>query len=524
MMKRIQIIFLLSICFYVNRVAAQKRFKDEVFSSIDSVNNIQYGEATNIKGNKEKLLLDVIMPPKGDSLKYRPLLIFIHGGGFQNNSKNGSYSSMVCNSFAKRGYVTATIDYRLGVEKSGYEEGKEAKTNKDYAEALYRAQQDGRAAIRFFRKHADEYGIDTNQIFITGSSAGSKTCLAIAYMNENEIPADVNQKKWGTLEGNSGNEGYSSKVKGVMNNWGAMINYKWIQKGDVPLFNTAGTLDKTVPYDSSYDYHSFKYGPAILYNQCVSLGIQTGLRPFIGLGHTLDNKKLSQDSAVNEMGDWLYTQLAIVKSKNEEGVLRYEADINKFDSLNRVEHHSDSALLFLGSSYIRFWTNIRKDLDYPDIIHRGFGGSNLRDVAYYVKRIVYPHHPKAIYMYVGNDIVDAEKDKSPLQVFELFKYTVDLIRQKFPTTPITWLQISPSEKRWGAWDKVQAANKLIEDYCNSASNLYTINFSKSFLGADGLPIKNLYRDDKLHYNDAGYVIWGNAIKEEVKRIAHTSTK
>ena len=248
MMIRIITIFLLSICFYVNQVAAQKRFKDEVFSSIDSVNNIQYGEATNIKGNKEKLLLDVITPPKEDSLKYRPLLIFIHGGGFQNNSKNGSYSSMVCNSFAKRGYVTATIDYRLGVEKSGVDaEGKKDKTNGDYANALYRAQQDGKAAIRFFRKHAEEYGIDTSQIFITGSSAGSKTCLAIAYMNENEIPADVNQKKWGTIEGNSGNDGYSSKVHGVMNAWGAMIDYKWIQKGEVPLFNTAGTEDKTVP-------------------------------------------------------------------------------------------------------------------------------------------------------------------------------------------------------------------------------------------------------------------------------------
>jgi lysophospholipase L1-like esterase len=253
------------------------------------------------------------------------------------------------------------------------------------------------------------------------------------------------------------------------------------------------------------------------------LGIPTGLRPFIGAGHTLDNKKKLQDSAVNAMGDWLYTQLAIVKSKNEEGVFRYEADINRFDSLNLVEHHSDSALLFLGSSYIRFWTNIRKDLDYPDIIHRGFGGSNLRDVAYYVKRIVYPHHPKAIYMYVGNDIVDSEKDKSPDQVFELFKYTVELIRQKFPTTPITWLQISPSKKRWGAWDKVQAANKLIEYYCRSNPNLFSINFSKSFLGADGLPIKNLFRDDKLHYNEAGYVVWGNAIKEEVKRIANTNT-
>jgi lysophospholipase L1-like esterase len=343
-------------------------------------------------------------------------------------------------------------------------------------------------------------------------------------MNENEIPSDIDQKKWGSLEGKSGNDGYSSKVNGVINNWGAMIDFNWIQKGDVPLFNVAGTMDKTVPYDSSFNYHSFKYGPSILYKQCLSLGIPTGWRPFIGAGHTLDNKKKLQDSAVNSMADWLYTQLSLLKTKNTEGVLRYEADINKFDSLNIVEKHSDSALLFLGSSYIRFWTNIRKDLDYPDIIHRGFGGSNLRDVAYYVKRIVYPHHPKAIYLYVGNDIVDAEKDKSPEQVFELFKYTVEVIRQKFPTTPITWLHISPSEKRWGAWGKVQLANKLIEDYCNSSINLFSINFSKSFLGEDGLPIKNLFRDDKLHYNEAGYVVWGNAIKDEVKKIAHTEIK
>jgi lysophospholipase L1-like esterase/dienelactone hydrolase len=518
MMKRIQIIFLLSICFYVNRVAAQKRFKDEVFSSIDSVNNIQYGEATNIKGNKEKLLLDVIMPPKGDSLKYRPLLIFIHGGGFQNNSKNGSYSSMVCNSFAKRGYVTSTIDYRLGVEKSGYEEGKEAKTNKDYAEALYRAQQDGRAAIRFFRKHAEEYGIDTNQIFITGSSAGSKTCLAIAYMNENEIPADVNQKKWGSLEGNSGNEGYSSKVNGVMNAWGAMIDYKWIQKGDVPLFNTAGTEDKTVPHDSSYDYHGFKYGPYILFQHCLTLGIPSGWRPFNGAGHTLDNNKTKQDSCVQSLAAWLYTQLNINKGKNNEGVFRWEKDMKTFDSLNAVEKYPEDAIMFVGSSYIRFWKNIRQDVQYNDIIHRGFGGSNLSDVAYYIKRILYPHHPKAIFIYVGNDITAIEKDKSPDQVLELYKYIVKTIREKYPITPITWLAISPCEKRWSAWDKVQQANNLVKAFIESQSNLYYIDAGPQFIGADGKPNPIYYRDDKLHYNDEGYKLWGKSIKESVNKI------
>jgi lysophospholipase L1-like esterase/dienelactone hydrolase len=499
---------------------AQKRFKSEVFSVIDSVSNIKYGQAVNIKGEKEELLLDVFTPPKNDTLKYRPLVIFIHGGGFQNNSKNGSYSSMLCTKLAKRGYVTATIDYRLGVEKSGIgADGKKEKTNTDYAEALYRAQQDGKAAIRFFRKNAEQYGIDTTQIFITGSSAGSKTCLAIAYMNESEVPKDIDKNKWGSLEGNSGNEGFSSKVNGVINAWGAMIDYNWIQKGDVPLFNTAGTNDKTVPFDSAFDYHGFKYGPYILFQHCLSLGIATGWRPFYGTGHTLDNNKIKQDSCVESIATWLYTQLKINKGKNEEGVFRWEKEINAFDSLNTIEKHSPEAVMFLGSSYIRLWKNIREDLNYSDIIHRGFGGCNLRDVAYYVKRIVYPHQLKAIFIYVGNDLSSNEKDKSPDQILELYKYIVKTIREKYPTIPITWLAISPSEKRWSVWDKVTETNNLIKAYSNSATDLYYIDAGSNFLGSDGKPDKTLFRDDKLHYNEAGYKLWGKAIASEVKRIA-----
>ncbi len=488
---------------------AQKRYKQDIFSNVDSITNIKYGAALNIKGEIEELLLDVILPAN-DTVKKRPLLIFIHGGGFKDNTKTGVITSKLCNSFAKKGYVTATINYRLKLEHNG--------DVTDYHEAMYRAQQDGKAAIRFFRRYAEEYGIDTAQIFITGTSAGCETALAIAYMDENEIPKDIDQKKWGSLDGASGNSGYSSKVKAVINNWGALIDYKWIQKGDVPLFNIAGTMDKTVPYDSSFDSHGFKYGAYILYKHCLSIGVSSGWRPFIGAGHTLDNNRMMQDSAINDMAAWLYTQLAILKSNNE-GVFRFEGDMKFFDSLNLVEHHSDSALLFLGSSFMRYWTSIRKDIDYPDVIHRGFGGCNMRDVAYYVDRVVYPHHPKAIFMYVGNDIVDADKDKSPEQVFELFKFTIEVIRRKFPTTPITWLQVLPSEKRWGAWDKIQKQNQLIEDYCKANPYLYMIRCSDKFIGDDGLTIKKYYKEDKLHPNDLGYKVWGNAINQEVKRIA-----
>lgn len=509
-MKKIITVLLILIC-WNSKSFAQKRFKQEVFSQIDSIKNIQYGQAINLKGQKEDLLLDIISP-QSDSMKKRPLLIFIHGGGFKNNSKTGAYSAMICNSFAKRGYVTATIDYRLGVDKNN--------SNTDYAEALYRGQQDGKAAVRFFRKNANKYGIDTAQIFITGTSAGSKICLAMAYLDEQEIPKEIDQQKWGSLEGASGNEGYSSKVQGVINQWGCLIDYKWINRGDASLFNASGTADKTVPYDSSYDYHGMKYGSLILYERCLSVGVPTGLRPFIGAGHTLDNNKIKQDSCIQSMAAWLYTQLKLVKGSNEEGVFRWEKDIAQFDSLNKVEKHNKDALLFIGSSYIRFWENIRQDLDYKDIIHRGFGGCNFRDVAYYIQRIAYPHQPKAIFIYVGNDIVATEKDKSPDQVLELYKYIVKKLREKFPTIPISFLEISPSEKRWAAWDQIVQTNELVKNFTASQPQLYYIASSYQFLGADGKPITKYYRDDKLHYNIEGYKVWGNNIKMKVKEIAN----
>jgi hypothetical protein len=305
-MKLMRPISLTLLTVLVMNVTIAQRFKSVVFDALDSLTAIEYGRAWNIKGNSESLLMDLIFP-QGDTMKKRPLVVFIHGGGFQNNSRKGSYSAMVCQGFAKRGYVTATIDYRLGIEHQ--------KSNEDYANALYRAQQDGRAAIRYLKKHASQYGIDTNQVFLTGSSAGSKTAMAIAFMDEAELPAGINTEKWGPLEGTGGSEGFSSKVHGVMNAWGAMIDFNWIKKGDVPLFNTSGTMDKTVAFDSSFGYHGFKYGGYILYQHCLALGIPTAWRPFYGAGHTLDNDKIKQDSCFQAMVEWLYPLLAINRSK-----------------------------------------------------------------------------------------------------------------------------------------------------------------------------------------------------------------
>jgi len=110
--------YLLTFIFTCNLAFAQKmqRFKNEVFISIDSLKNIQYGEAKNINSESEKLFLD-IYSPKADTLKNRPLVIFVHGGGFVNGDKGTGYPILFCTGLAKRGYLSSSINYRLGIEK-----------------------------------------------------------------------------------------------------------------------------------------------------------------------------------------------------------------------------------------------------------------------------------------------------------------------------------------------------------------------------------------------------------------------
>jgi predicted esterase len=300
-MKLLMICLMLS---FTNQLLAQSevRYKTDIFSKIDTLKDIQYGEALNLNNEVEKLTLDVFMP-NGDTSKKRPLLIGVHGGGFVNGSKSGGFQVSVCKTLAKKGYVTCSIHYRLGVAKP--------RNDTTYFEAMYRAVQDTKAAVRFFRKNAEQYGIDTSKIYVLGGSAGSMTVLQLAYMDQSEVPSHIDTKKLGTLEGTSGNAGFSSKVHGVIDCWGAMIDYKWINKGDVPLYCIHGTADTTVPYDDSYNYHGFAYGSKILYERALSLGIPTGLRLFENAGHNIG--KENYPIALQDITMWMYERVQNTK-------------------------------------------------------------------------------------------------------------------------------------------------------------------------------------------------------------------
>ncbi len=276
-------------------VQAQARYRDEIFDSCQTLSNIRYGQFLT-----QPLYLDVYTGT-GDTARNRPLVIFIHGGGFQTGDKATLFAKLTCTALARRGYVAASIGYRLSSSISNDTES---------FEAMLRALHDAKAAVRFFRKEGTLYGVDTSQIFVTGSSAGAITALHLAYLDSNEVPTYVDWSRVdSSFEGMSGNAGFSSRVQGVISNWGAIGDTAWIKKGDVPVFCVHGTADSLVRYNLIPAYGPFRYSSKYIIMAAQEKGIDNGLRLFVGAGHELDGDTVKQDSAIQDFSAWLSTIL-----------------------------------------------------------------------------------------------------------------------------------------------------------------------------------------------------------------------
>ncbi len=203
--------------------------------------------------------------------------------------------------------------------------------------------------------------------------------------------------------------------------------------------------------------------------------------------------------------------------KYAESSQHWEKEITELVSQDQTRVYPDNSILFIGSSSIRLWDHIEKDMAPYPVIQRGFGGSNLRDVLVYEDRIINPHKFRAIVVFVANDIHGGKGDLAPKEVFKLYTELVKSIRKEHKKEPIFWVQITPTESRWHVWDKIQEANTLIENYTEKHKDLYYIETAPAFLGADGKPIPAYFREDKLHQTQKGYDVWAGLIKKALDK-------
>ncbi|MBI5010445.1 MAG: hypothetical protein HZB98_12540 [Bacteroidia bacterium] len=208
----------------------------------------------------------------------------------------------------------------------------------------------------------------------------------------------------------------------------------------------------------------------------------------------------------------------VSKYKSLPEVKAWENAIQKFEQLDKSETYPEESVIFAGSSSILLWSTLKEDMAPYPVIQRGYGGAKLSDFAVYAGRIFDPHDFRAAVIFIANDITGSDQDKSPDEVLTLYKTVIKTIRNKHKDVPVFWIAITPTTSRWKAWPQIQVANMLIKEYCMRNKNLYFITTDFAFLGNDGKPKNELFRDDLLHLNDKGYDVWQEIIKKELDRV------
>lgn len=271
-----------------------QNYTDTLYS-ISTETNIIYGESINFAGTNTTLQLDVSRPTDAPLPECgRPLVLIVHGGAWVAGSKNDAGIVNLRETFAKRGFAAAAINYRLGFFLSAQNLNCNvpnwncslAADSSEWIRAWYRGVQDAKGALRYLVANRENYQIDTSQIFLLGESAGGFIALGAAYLdNPLEKPADcqllppvqapnaayfapciqnsswaqeiatmnLNRPDLGSIEGELNLKAGPYRVKAVANMFGGMLrNLFALSDGEVPdLYTFHQPNDLIVPIGRS---------------------------------------------------------------------------------------------------------------------------------------------------------------------------------------------------------------------------------------------------------------------------------
>lgn len=212
--------------------AKDVRYKDEIFKKVKVTTNVQYGvgPATTL-GPEQPLFMDAYRP-KGDPVKKRPAVIWVHGGGFATGDKSSSEIVDLAKTYARKGYATFSINYRLLVS-SGCGGTGDTIPPECYQAAL-EAGHDAQAAVRYLRANAKRLKLDPNRIAMGGTSAGAIVSSGVAALS--------------AQPGESGNPGFSSAIRSFVSISGGLPGGIFVDAFTAPGILFASTLDPVVPY------------------------------------------------------------------------------------------------------------------------------------------------------------------------------------------------------------------------------------------------------------------------------------
>ncbi len=193
----------------------------------------------------------------------------------------------------------------------------------------------------------------------------------------------------------------------------------------------------------------------------------------------------------------------------------FDNEIREFKHQDSIKFPPKNGILFIGSSSIRKWTDLEQRFARKPIIRRGVGGCELwQIVGYYTPYILFPYHPRKIFIYAGEN--DVAAGKSGAFVFEEFQKLLSMIDKQLPGAKVYFMSIKLSPSRAKYFPETAIANKLIKNYIAGKPNCTFIDVGSVILkDHSAVPDSSLFLSDYLHLNNKGYDKWQKVLEPYV---------
>ncbi|MGY5849936.1 alpha/beta hydrolase [Salegentibacter sp. F14] len=234
-------LFFIGILLLSFSISAQQRFIDDSFR-VESPKTKIYA-----KKDGEALKLDIYQP-ENDTMQKRPLIIFMHGGGFSGGSRTNPNEVEFAKIAARKGYVAVQISYRLTRKDKSFGCDFEADGK---IQTFRLAAEDFLDAVNFLVSEKENLRIDPKKIIVGGSSAGAEAILNSVY-NERLMFKDL-----GSYD--------NFKFAGVFSLAGAIVDARYITHiNAIPGVFFHGTKDHLVPYATAPHHQCDRNSPGYI--------------------------------------------------------------------------------------------------------------------------------------------------------------------------------------------------------------------------------------------------------------------
>lgn len=203
---------------------------------------------------------------------------------------------------------------------------------------------------------------------------------------------------------------------------------------------------------------------------------------------------------------FFFVTVLICAESNAQNKPAFWDDIQQFKHSDSISRPPKNGIVFIGSSSFTNWKELETVFKDYKAINRGFGGSTLAQANYYIADLVYPHEPKQVVIYSGeNDI--ASDQITALQALDRFGAFFTNVRKRFPNAVVTYISIKNSPSRINYAATMTHANELIKNYLASYKNTSFVDVNSKMLTKNKELRPELFLEDMLHLNAAGYAIW-----------------